>query len=138
MLRCRSCPEAMVRPARVSDRVEYVSGEADMVGEAAAGRAVLITAAAPSQQEQHRARVRRYLFIMSFRVPALLLAAWAYGEFGPLMAIIIMAVSVPLPWVAVLIANDRPPRRKDEPSRYSGAERARRALERPGRDVIDS
>jgi hypothetical protein len=26
--------------------------------------------------------------------------------------------SIPLPWIAVLIANDRPPRRAEEPRRY--------------------
>ena len=38
-------------------------------------RAVLITEAHTSVEEQHRARVRKYLFIMSFRIPALVLAA---------------------------------------------------------------
>ena len=103
----------------------------------AARRAVLITEAAPSLEDQHRARVRRYLFIMSFRIPCLFLAAWAYGEFGGLAAVLIIGVSVPLPWVAVLIANDRPPRRKDEPSRYPGTVRKQRALESPAARVID-
>ena len=44
------------------------------------GRPVLITRAAPAYEEQHRARVRRYLTIMSFRVPALLLAALAVSS----------------------------------------------------------
>ncbi|MBE5431473.1 hypothetical protein E3G47_003066 [Mycobacteroides abscessus] len=39
------------------------------------GRPVLITAAAVSVEEQHRARVRRYLTIMAFRIPALIGAA---------------------------------------------------------------
>ena len=43
------------------------------------GRPVLITAAEPSYEEQHRARVRKYLTLMSFRIPALILAAVAYG-----------------------------------------------------------
>lgn len=114
-----------------------MSGEASFGDDSTSQRPVLITAAAPSLEDQHRARVRRYLFIMSFRIPALLLAAWAYGQFGALAAIIIIGVSVPLPWMAVLIANDRPPRRKDEPSRYSPAERERRALEQPGQQTID-
>jgi hypothetical protein len=32
-----------------------------------------------------------------------------------------VAASVPLPWMAVLIANDRPPRRADEPRRFRNA-----------------
>ena len=91
---------------------------------------VVITEAARSVEAQHRARVRRYLFIMSFRIPALIIAAIAYSAFGSaLAAILIIAVSVPLPWIAVLIANDRPPRSKDEASFYSPEVRKARALE---------
>ncbi|RVW03963.1 DUF3099 domain-containing protein [Rhodococcus xishaensis] len=89
----------------------------------------LITEAAQSIEDQHRARVRKYLTIMSFRIPALVLAAIAYGAFGnPWISVGIIAVSIPLPWIAVLIANDRPPRSKDEPSRYDHRDAAR-ALE---------
>ena len=83
------------------------------------GRPILITAAAPSYEVQHRRRVRKYLTIMSFRIPALLLAAFAYGLWhNGLISLAIVAASIPLPWVAVLIANDRPPRRADEPRRF--------------------
>ena len=88
------------------------------------GRPVLITAAAPSYEEEHRARVRKYLTLMAFRVPALILAALAYGAWhNGLISLAIVAVSVPLPWMAVLIANDRPPRRADEPRRFDDARR---------------
>jgi hypothetical protein len=84
------------------------------------GRPILITTAAPSYEEEHRARVRKYLTLMAFRVPALILAAVAYGAWhNGLISVLIVAVSVPLPWMAVLIANDRPPRRSDEPRRYA-------------------
>lgn len=84
------------------------------------GRPVLITAAAPSYEEEHRARVRKYLTLMGFRIPALILAALAYGAWhNGLISLLIVGVSVPLPWMAVLIANDRPPRRADEPRRFS-------------------
>jgi len=88
------------------------------------GRPVLITAAAPSYEEEHRARVRKCLTLMAFRVPALILAAVAYGAWhNGLISLLIVAVSVPLPWMAVLIANDRPPRRPDEPRRFDDARR---------------
>ncbi|WP_369830310.1 DUF3099 domain-containing protein [Mycobacterium sp. E342] len=88
------------------------------------GRPVLITAAAPSYEEQHRARVRKYLTLMGFRIPALILAALAYGAWhNGLISLAIVAVSIPLPWMAVLIANDRPPRRPDEPRRFDDARR---------------
>ncbi len=88
------------------------------------GQPVLITTAAPSYEEQHRRRVRKYLTLMSFRVPALILAAIAYGLWGNgLISLAIIVVSIPLPWIAVLIANDRPPRRAEEPRRYAPAHR---------------
>jgi Protein of unknown function (DUF3099) len=83
------------------------------------GRPVLITRAAPSYEEQHRQRVRKYLTIMSFRIPALIFAAIAYGIWhNGLISLAILVVSIPLPWIAVLIANDRPPRSREEPRRY--------------------
>jgi len=88
------------------------------------GRPVLITRAAQPYEEQHRQRVRKYLTIMSFRVPALLLAALAYGVWhNGLISLAILVASIPLPWIAVLIANDRPPRRAEEPRRYAGGPR---------------
>jgi hypothetical protein len=88
------------------------------------GRPVLITTAAPSYEVEHRARVRKYLTLMAFRIPALILAAVAYGAWhNGLICLLIVAVSVPLPWMAVLIANDRPPRRADEPRRFDRARR---------------
>ena len=88
------------------------------------GRPVLITGAATSYEEQHRARVRKYLTLMAFRIPALILAALAYGAWhNGLISLLIVAASVPLPWMAVLIANDRPPRSADEPRRFDDARR---------------
>src|ERR1700759_3085844 len=87
-------------------------------------RPVLITGAAPSYEVEHRARVRKYLTIMSFRVPALILAAVAYGAWhNGLISLLIVGASVPLLWMPVLIANARPPRRKDEPRRFNDAGR---------------
>lgn len=108
------------------------------------GRPVLITRAAPAYEEQHRARVRRYLTIMSFRIPALLLAALAYSIWhNGLISLAILIASIPLPWIAVLIANDRPPRTAEEPRRYDAGRRAPMVpgAERPaiedGHHVID-
>ncbi|GAB2728448.1 DUF3099 domain-containing protein [Nocardia thraciensis] len=112
-------PGSIPRPARHSEG--YFPGEQER-------RPALITEAAPSLEQQHRARVRRYTMIMAFRIPCLILAAVAYGLWAnPLISLAIIGVSIPLPWIAVLIANDRPPRRKDEPSRWDGR-RAAKAL----------
>src|ERR1700694_3823534 len=84
------------------------------------GRPVLITAAALPYEEEHRQRVRKYLTLMTIRIPALILAAVAYGTWhNGLISLLIVGASVPLPWIAVLIANDRPPRRAEEPRRYA-------------------
>ena len=88
------------------------------------GRPVLITRAAAPYEEQHRERVRKYLTLMFWRIPALILAAVAYGIWqNGLISLAILLVSVPLPWMAVLIANDRPPRRAEEPRRYDSRRR---------------
>lgn len=62
------------------------------------GRPVLITRAAPpAYEEQHRQRVRKYLTLMSFRVPALILAAAAYGIWhNGLLSLAIIVLSIPL------------------------------------------
>lgn len=83
------------------------------------GRPVLITRAAISYEEQHRQRVRKYLKLMFWRIPAFIGAAVAYGIWhNGLLSLAILAASIPLPWMAVLIANDRPPRRAEEPRRF--------------------
>jgi len=70
---------------------------------------ILITAAEPSLAEQHEARRRKYILMMSTRVVCLILAAACY-HIKWLMAVFALA-SVALPWMAVIIANDRPARR---------------------------
>ena len=105
------------------------------------GRPVLITRAAPAYEEQHRARVRKYLTIMSFRVPALLLAALAYGIWhNGLISLAILVASIPLPWIAVLVANDRPPRKAEEPRRYDAVRRTPLfpSADRPAIDAHDA
>lgn len=99
----------------------------------------LITAAAESFEEQHRARKRRYTMLMIWRIPALLLSGLVYGIWGNgLIALLIVLASVPLPWIAVLIANDRPPRRKDEPSQYAERRRLNQpAIEAPRPETIE-
>lgn len=88
------------------------------------GRPILITQAAPSYEVQHRERVRKYLALMFWRIPALIAAAVAYGIWeNGLISLAILVASIPLPWIAVLIANDRPPRRAEEPHRYESARR---------------
>lgn len=103
--------------------------------------AFLITRAPESFEAQQRARIRKYTLLMSMRVPALIIAGIAFAATGSgLLALLIVAASIPLPWIAVLIANDRPPRREDEVSEYAERRRARaehRALQQEHHETID-
>ena len=93
---------------------------------------VLITAAAPSYEEQFAARKRKYAIMMGCRIPCLILA----GVFAHTwwLALGILAISVPLPWIAVLVANDRPPRKAEKVNRF---EPEPKAIESRGHQVID-
>ncbi len=89
---------------------------------------VLITAAQPSYAEESRARRRKYTVMMLMRVPCLILAVVFINIWW--LALFFLVLSIPLPWVAVLIANDRPPRKAEEINRYNAEKAARRALAR--------
>jgi hypothetical protein len=93
---------------------------------------VLITEAAPSHDDEHAARKRRYVITMAMRFPCLILALALYNIWW--LALGILVLSIPLPWIAVLIANDRPPRKAEEVSRY---QRSARAIEGGNHQVID-
>lgn len=93
---------------------------------------VLITEAEPSYDDQQAARRRKYALMMSLRIPCLVLAVAVYPLWW--LSLIILAVSIPLPWMAVLIANDRTPLKKERVNRY---ERPRWGIEAGDSRVID-
>lgn len=93
---------------------------------------VLITAAAKSFDEEHAERKRKYMIMMGLRFPCLVLAGVFYQTWWLALAFILL--SVPLPWVAVLIANDRPPRKAEKVNRY---QREARTIEASEHRVID-
>ena len=93
---------------------------------------VLITGAAPSYEEQFKARKRKYVIMMCCRIPCLIAAGLTYHIWW--LALAFLAISVPLQWVAVLIANNRPPSKSEEVSRY---EREAKAIESTDHRVID-
>ena len=95
---------------------------------------VLITQAAPSYQEQFNARRRKYAIMMSMRVPLLVAAVFAYRIWW--LALLLVLLSVPLPWMAVLIANDRPARKSERVNRFR-EHNAARQLEEREHPVID-
>ncbi|RFU19007.1 DUF3099 domain-containing protein [Geodermatophilus marinus] len=91
---------------------------------------VLITEAEPSLADQHAARKRRYVLTMAVRALSLVLAAVFYQTLW--LAVIFAVLGTVLPWVAVLMANDRPPKKKLDVHRYD-APRPDRILENPAR-----
>ncbi|WP_121391105.1 DUF3099 domain-containing protein [Actinokineospora cianjurensis] len=93
---------------------------------------VLITEAEPSYEDQFAARKRKYMIMMGLRIPCLLLAGLTYQVWW--LALGFVALSIPLPWMAVLIANDRPPRKSEKVNRY---QRDPKAIEAADRQVID-
>ena len=81
---------------------------------------VLITAARESYRDELAARKRRYFLLMGVRIPALLLAAGSLALWNnPWIALAIVGGSIPIPWIAVIGANDRPPLPKGQARRYT-------------------
>ncbi|AWH95355.1 DUF3099 domain-containing protein [Dietzia psychralcaliphila] len=81
---------------------------------------VLITAAREPYRDELAARKKRYFLLMSIRIPALLLAAGSLALWNnPWIALAIVAGSIPIPWIAVISANDRPPLPKGQARRYT-------------------
>lgn len=101
--------------------------------------AVLITAAEPSYAEQYAIRRRKYAILMSARIPCLVLAGIFYQTWW--LALTFVALSVPLPWMAVLIANDRGPRKAEHVNRMGldleTRDLSRRQLERGEHPIVD-
>ncbi len=97
----------------------------------------VITEAEPSQGEQLRTRQLRYLAMMGLRVVCLIGAAVAYSVHATWLIPVLIVGMVALPWMAVLIANDRPPlkarrgnsRRGTAPSRALAAPVATRVID---------
>lgn len=93
---------------------------------------ILITDAPRSPEAELSARKRRYTLMMGMRIPFMILAVAFYDT--PWLAVTLLLVSIPLPWMAVLIANDRLPRKVESVSRYR---RGRRELEQRDHPVIE-
>lgn len=87
---------------------------------------VLITEAELSLDDQFRARRKKYMIMMGTRAVSLVLAAVFYQTWW-LLAIFVAGAAV-LPWMAVLIANDRPPKKAEKVNRYGGHPDPARAI----------
>ncbi|MFI7429444.1 DUF3099 domain-containing protein [Micromonospora sp. NPDC049836] len=74
---------------------------------------ILITDAARSQDDQLTSRQKRYVLMMGIRVACLVAGAILVGVQAPLLWLWLPLCGlgmVLIPWLAVLLANDRPPK----------------------------
>ncbi|MEQ4303201.1 DUF3099 domain-containing protein [Plantactinospora sp. B6F1] len=108
---------------------------------------ILITDASRSQDDQLRSRQRRYIVMMSIRAVCIVVGAILVGAKAPLLWLWLpfcAAGMVLIPWLAVLLANDGPPKEQHRigaklrrRQRHEPSPRALSAEERPHR-VIDA
>jgi hypothetical protein len=78
----------------------------------------VITNAERSQGDQLHSREVRYLLMMGVRAVCLVAAAVLVSVHAPLLWLwipICLVGTVVIPWLAVILANDRPPRSRPEP-----------------------
>jgi Flp pilus assembly protein TadB len=84
-------------------------------------RPLLITDASVSQDEELRRRQRRYILMMALRIACLIVACVLVLAKVPLLGLwlpICLLGMVLLPWFAVILANDRPPKDKHRMKKY--------------------
>lgn len=79
--------------------------------------AVLITDAQQSRIDEHNSRRRRYALTMGLRIVCLILAAVFHATLWVMFILVFLACV--LPWAAVLIANDRPPKKAERVNRHA-------------------
>ncbi len=94
-------------------------------------RPILITEAPVNADDEYDRRRKRYLVMMALRAVCIVGAASTFTLSGWLAAGFVAAALV-LPWSAVLIANDRPPKQELRFRRFVGGQQAQRQLT-PGR-----
>jgi hypothetical protein len=75
--------------------------------------AVVITTAPESYDDEYDRRRKRYAIMMSLRALCVVGAAATY-RLSMILALVFVVGGLVLPWCAVLIANDRPPRSRTE------------------------
>ena len=89
-------------------------------------QAVLITSAPESGDDELDRRQRRYLIMMGIRALCVIAAALTY-QVSVWLAVFFILGGALLPWCAVIIANDGPPKKRRAPVR-PGSGTAERAL----------
>ncbi|MDP9116152.1 MAG: DUF3099 domain-containing protein [Actinomycetota bacterium] len=87
---------------------------------------VLITTAHESHDGEFERRKRRYAAMMALRAACVIGAAATY-RVSIIVSLVFVVGGLVLPWCAVLIANDGPPRKRTPQTGFAG-DRAERAL----------
>lgn len=104
-------------------------------------RVEVITEAEESPQEQLRHRKRQYLSLMLLRVVCLILAAVLVSlevPYALVWVLILTGGMVAFPWMAVMVANDRPPRAESRfTTRFRRGPSSRRSLGAPTGESSD-
>src|SRR4051794_18184725 len=100
------------------------------------GDAVLITSAPENPDDEFDRRRRKYAIMMALRALCVLVAALTY-RYSLWIALGCVVGGAVLPWCAVIIANDRPPKKR-QPVRDHGLGGSERALPAGGDNrVVD-
>ncbi len=89
--------------------------------------AALITTAQESGDEEYDHRRKKYAIMMALRALCVLGAALTY-RVSIILALAFVVGGMVLPWCAVLIANDRPVKKRVATPGYQGDLRGERAL----------
>jgi Flp pilus assembly protein TadB len=92
----------------------------------------LITTAAESSEHEYDQRRKKYAIMMTLRALCVIAAAMTY-RVSIWLALTFVVGGMILPWCAVIIANDRPAKKKSERLAYRPDLRGERALP-PGED----
>lgn len=103
---------------------------------------ILITDAKISQEEELKRRQRRYVLMMMLRIVCLVVGVALVMARVPLLGLWLPLLGlgmVFLPWFAVILANDRPPKDKHRMRRYRGNTSPANALPtQPAGPTIDA
>jgi Protein of unknown function (DUF3099) len=99
------------------------------------GQPLLITTAPESRDDEYERRRKRYGLMMAGRVVCVIAAATTY-HVSIWLALGFVIGGAVLPWCAVIIANDRPARRRGQPVRPTAGP-AERALPGPSDRNVD-
>lgn len=99
-------------------------------------RPTLITTAPANNDDDFDHRRKRYAVMMTIRAVCVLAAALTY-RISLWLALVLVLAGAVIPWCAVILANDRPPKRHAQRPPAGGGQ-PERALP-PGRDrTVDS